>query len=112
MILTRVPERRRSSVLRRLLRSFLNDPEFPPGTPKYAVYLMLMLFTTGALIFLTSSSSIGYGGFSFLSVVGIALLIRGTAEFLPVQWRVVCIILRVMGLLTAVLALLVLVQAT
>jgi hypothetical protein len=112
MILSRVPENRRSSVLGRLFGSFLNDPVFPPGTPRYAVYLMLMLFTTVTLILLAYSSSIRYGGFSFLSVVGIALLIRGTAEFLPVRWRVVCIILRVMGLLTAVLALWLLIQAT
>jgi hypothetical protein len=112
MVLTEVPKKGRSLLLRRLFHSFLNDPEFPPGTPRYSVYLVLMLIATGTFILLTSFSSIRYGGFSVLSVVGVAFLVRGVAEFLPVQWRGVCVFLRVMGLLTAVLALWLLVQAT
>ena len=112
MILSRVPENRRSSVLIRLIGSFLNDPEFPPGTPRYSVYLTLMLIVASTSILLVSSSSIRYGGISVLSLIGVALLTRGIAEFLPVRWRVVCVFLRVMGLLTAILALWLLVQAT
>ena len=111
VVLTKVPEKGRSTVLRWLFRSFLYDPEFPPGTPRHLVYLVLMLLATSSFILLTSSS-IRYGGFSVLSVVGTALLIRGAAEFLPVQWRVISVFLRVMGLLTAILALWLLVQAT
>lgn len=112
MVLSRVPENRRSSVLARLFGSFLDDPEFPPGTPRYPVYLMLMLIVAIALILLVSSSAIRYGGISVLSVIGVALLIRGIAEFLPVRWRVVSVFLRLMGLLTAILALWLLVQGT
>ena len=112
MVLARVLEKGGSSVLRWLLRSFVYDPEFPPGTPRYLVYLMLMLIATSSFILLTSPSSIRYGGFSVLSVIGVALSIRGAAEFLPIQWRVISVFLRVMGLLTAILALWLLVQAT
>lgn len=73
---------------------------------------MLMLIVAGTLILLVSSSSIRYGDISVLSVIGVALLIRGIAEFLPVRWRVVCVFLRFMGLLTAILALWLLVQGT
>ena len=99
-------------MLKRLFRSFLNDPGFPPGTPRYSVYLALMLGATSAFILLTSLSSVRYGGFSVLSVVGVAFLVRGAAEFLPVRWRVVCVFLRVAGLLIAILALWLLVRAT
>ena len=73
---------------------------------------MLMLIATSSFILLTSPSSIRYGGFSVLSVIGVALSIRGAAEFLPIQWRVISVFLRVMGLLTAILALWLLVQVT
>ncbi len=99
-------------MLARLFGSFLDDPEFPPGTLRYSVYLTLMLVVAGALIFLVSSSAIRYAGISVLSVIGVALLIRGIAEFLPVRWRVVSVFLRLMGLLTAILALWLLVQGT
>ncbi|CAA9405845.1 MAG: hypothetical protein AVDCRST_MAG22-1555 [uncultured Rubrobacteraceae bacterium] len=105
LVLSRVPENRRSSLPMRLFGSFLNDPEFPPGTPRYSVYLMLVLISVGTLIFVVSSSSIRYGGIPVLSINGVALLIRGVAEFLPVRWRMVCISLRFMGLLTAIIAL-------
>ena len=112
MVLPRVPENRRSWVLMRLFGSFLDDPEFPPGTPRYSVYLMLMTIVAGALILLVSTSGIRYGGVSVLSVIGVALLIRGIAEFLLLRWRAVSIFLRFVGLLTTILGLWMLIQGT
>ena len=99
-------------MLRRLFNSFLTDPEFPPGEPRSSYYLLLMLVATGTFIFLTAFFPVRYGGFSILSVIGVAFLIRGIAEFLPTRWHVVCVSLRVMGLLTAILALWLLILTT
>lgn len=99
-------------MLRRIVRSFLTDPEFPPDRPGSLAYLVLLLMATGAFILLTSFFPVRYGGFSVLSVIGIAFLVRGVAEFLPARWHAICVSLRVMGLLIAVLALWLLILAT